>query len=116
MNTGILNCAVTALGFFLIAGAAVSPSGRGGGAQAQQRSSTTTRKAVKPVADELPAMVRNGLPGSMHERLNSLIGQWQVEMTIYIAGGTSDKPIISRDLICHREWIAETGNRYLKDV
>ena len=116
MNTRNLNCIVTALGILLIAGAAVSLSEQRGGAQAQQRSATTTRKAVKPVADELPAMVRNGLPGPMHDRLNALLGKWQVEMAIYIAGGSPERPVISRDLTCRREWIAETGNRYLRDV
>lgn len=116
MNTRNLNCVVTAFGILLIAGAAVSLSEQGGWAQPQQRSATTSSKVVKPVADELPTMVRNGLPGPMHERLNALLGKWQVEMTIYIAGGTPEKPIISRDLTCRREWIAETGNRYLRDV
>jgi hypothetical protein len=116
MNTRNLNCIVTALGILLIAGAAVSLSEQHGGAQAQQRSATTAKKAVKAEADELPAMVRNGLPGPMHDRLNSLLGKWQVEMAIYIAGGSPERPVISRDLTCRREWIAETGNRYLRDV
>ncbi|HEY3041113.1 MAG TPA: DUF1579 family protein [Pyrinomonadaceae bacterium] len=63
-----------------------------------------------------PAMVRNGQPGEMHRRLDSLVGEWDVEMTLYIAGGSAEKPIVANGLICHREWIAETGNRHLRDV
>jgi hypothetical protein len=65
---------------------------------------------------ELPAMVRNGLPGEMHKRLDALAGEWNVEKTIYIAGGTPDKPLVTKDLICRRTWITETGNRHMLDV
>jgi hypothetical protein len=61
-------------------------------------------------------MVRNGQPGEMHRRLNALVGEWNVKMTLYIAGGSAAKPITATDLICHREWLAETGNRHLRDV
>ena len=37
-------------------------------------------------------------------------------MVRYIAGGSPKKPIIASDVICLREWIAETGNRHLRDV
>jgi len=69
-----------------------------------------------PQAQELPAMVRNGLPGEMHKRLDALAGEWDVEKTIYIAGGTPDKPLIAKGLVCSRIWIAETGNRHMVDV
>jgi hypothetical protein len=114
MNTRIMNCANAALAFLLIGGCAGSREG--GMAQAQEQAATPADKLASPDANQLPPMVGNGLPGPMHQRLNALLGEWQVEMTIYIAGGTKDKPIISRDLTCHREWIAETGNRYLRDV
>jgi hypothetical protein len=61
-------------------------------------------------------MVRNGQPGEMHRRLDALVGEWNVAMSFYIAGGTPEKPIVANDLICRREWIAETGNRHLRDV
>jgi Protein of unknown function (DUF1579) len=63
-----------------------------------------------------PAMVRNGQPGEMHKRLGALVGEWNVNMTFYIAGGTTEKPIVASGLICRREWIPETGNRHLRDV
>src|SRR5262245_33177089 len=63
-----------------------------------------------------PAMVRNGQPGAMHKRLDVLVGDWDVQMTFYIAGGTAEKPMVARGLICHREWISETGNKHIRDV
>ncbi len=65
---------------------------------------------------QLPAIVRNGQPGEMHKRLDALIGEWDVDMTLYIAGGTAEKPIVANGLTCRREWITETGNRHLRDV
>jgi hypothetical protein len=61
-------------------------------------------------------MIRNGQPGAMHRRLDALVGDWEVEMTFYIAGGSTAKPLVASGLNCHREWIAETGNRHLRDV
>ncbi len=52
----------------------------------------------------------------MHKRLDALVGAWDVEKTLYIAGGTAEKPIVSSGMVSRREWIAETGNRYLRDV
>ena len=42
--------------------------------------------------------------------------EWDVEMTFYIAGGTPEKPLIAKGLTCHREWIAETGDKHMRDV
>nr|AUN37131.1 hypothetical protein [uncultured bacterium] len=61
-------------------------------------------------------MVRNGQPNEMHKRLDALVGDWTVDKTTYIAGGTAEKPIIANGLTCHREWIAETGNRHIRDI
>jgi hypothetical protein len=61
-------------------------------------------------------MVRNGLPGAMHARLNDIVGTWRVEKSLFIAGGTPEAPLVSRDLVCRREWIVGTGKRYLQDV
>lgn len=52
----------------------------------------------------------------MHKRLDALVGEWDVVMTFYIAGGTAEKPIVANGMTCHREWIAETGNRHVRDV
>jgi Protein of unknown function (DUF1579) len=61
-------------------------------------------------------MIRNGQPGEMHKRLNALVGEWNVDMSLFIAGGTAEKPIVANGLTCHREWMAETGNRHLRDI
>jgi len=72
--------------------------------------------AAADAAQQQPAMVRNGQPGAMHRRLDALVGDWDVEMTFYIAGGTEAKPLVARSLICHREWITETGNKHMRDI
>lgn len=73
-------------------------------------------QAQTPARNDQPAMIRNGQPGAMHRRLDSLVGEWDVEMTFYIAGGSAAKPLVAGGMCCHREWIAETGNRHLRDV
>ncbi len=65
---------------------------------------------------QLPIMVRNGQPVEMHKRLDTLVGEWNVDMTFYIAGGTAERPVIANGLSCSRKWITETGNRHLGDV
>jgi len=54
---------------------------------------------------------------AMHKRLDALVGEWNVEKSNYfVLGGTAENPVVSRDLICRREWIKEVGNMYIKDV
>lgn len=67
-------------------------------------------------SQQTPAFVNNGQPGEMHRRLNALVGDWTVEKTMYMAGGTPDKPIVANGLTCQRQWLGETGNRHLQDV
>src|SRR5215470_9496907 len=67
-------------------------------------------------AQQPPAMVRNGQPGLMHRRLDALVGDWNVDMTFYIAGGIEAKPLFAPGLTCRREWITETGNRHMRDI
>jgi hypothetical protein len=67
-------------------------------------------------AQQPPEMVRNGQPGPMHRRLDALVGDWNVDMTFYIAGGTEAKPLFAPGLTCRREWITETGNRHMRDI
>jgi Protein of unknown function (DUF1579) len=78
------------------------------------------QQSTPPTADgaraQQPAMVRNGQPGGMHRRLDALVGEWDVVMTFYIAGGTPAKPLVANGMTCRREWIAETGNKHLRDV
>jgi Protein of unknown function (DUF1579) len=76
----------------------------------------STSPTVDGAQAQQPAMVRNGQPGAMHRRLDALVGEWDVVMTFYIAGGTSAKPLVANGMTCRREWIAETGNKHLRDV
>jgi hypothetical protein len=65
-------------------------------------------------AAQLPGFVQRGLPGPGQEALKPLEGTWQVELSIYVAVGTPDKPLVSNDITCRRQWI--TGGRHLEDV
>jgi hypothetical protein len=76
--------------------------------QARDVRSTATEQ------QQMPAWALRGLPGPGHAALQSLVGTWRVENSIYIAIGRREKPAVSNDLICRREWIA--GGRYLRDI
>jgi hypothetical protein len=82
----------------------------------QSHTSINQSNQQTAVSNHQPAMVRNGQPGEMHRRLDALVGEWNVDMTFYIAGGTAEKPLVANGMHCRREWISETGNRYLRDV
>jgi hypothetical protein len=45
---------------------------------------------IWPQTQEPPPMVRNGLPGEMHKRLDALVGEWDVEKSFYGVLGTSE--------------------------
>ena len=61
----------------------------------------------------LPSFAARGLPGAGQEALKPLAGTWRVEKTLYVAGGTPDKPLTSRRIIARRVWLA--GGRFLRD-
>jgi Protein of unknown function (DUF1579) len=65
---------------------------------------------------EISAWMRRGMPGLGHAALEPLIGTWRVEMGIYATFGRSgdEPPIVSTDLICRREWVAD--GRYVEDL
>jgi len=90
-----------------------NPAGQPALPQTQLASLSTT---VFSQSQQQPAMVRNGQPGEMHKRLDALVGEWDVVMTFYIAGGTAEKPLVVNGMTCNRQWIAETGNRHLRDI
>jgi hypothetical protein len=83
-------------------------------APAPAYSQLTDRASGASNPQQMPAWAQSGLPGPSHAALEQLVGTWRVENTIYIAVGTRDKPAISKDIICRREWIA--GGRYIRDV
>jgi uncharacterized protein DUF1579 len=65
-------------------------------------------------AQETPPPLRRSVPGAGHEALQALVGTWRVEHSIYLGVGTRDRPVVSNDIICRREWVA--GGRFLEDV
>ena len=60
-----------------------------------------------------PPFVARGLHGSGHEALQPLVGTWRVEKTLYVAGGTPDRPLTSRQITSRRAWLA--NRRFLRD-
>jgi len=64
-------------------------------------------------AQTQPAFVRNGLPGTGHERLRPLVGEWSVEKWTYIAVGTREKPAHSTGIVARKKWIAD--GRFVED-
>jgi len=61
----------------------------------------------------MPAYAERGLPGPGHKLLEPLIGTWRVEKELYVAGGTPEKPLTSREITSHREWLAD--GRFVRD-
>lgn len=64
-------------------------------------------------APAVPAYAERGLPGPGHKMLEPLAGKWRVEKELYVAGGTREKPLRSREITSHREWLAD--GRFLRD-
>ncbi len=60
-------------------------------------------------ADEQRALYGLGLPGAFHRRLEPLIGDWNVEMTVF----AKPDPIVSEGMTARREWIM--GKRHIKE-
>ena len=65
-------------------------------------------------AQETPPSMQRGMPSAGHAVLQALVGTWRVEHSIYLGVGTRDRPAVSNDIICRREWVA--GGRFLQDV
>jgi hypothetical protein len=65
------------------------------------------------VAAPLPPYAERGLPGPGHKLLEPLVGTWQVEKMLYVAGGTPENPLTSREITSQREWLAD--GRFLRD-
>jgi hypothetical protein len=62
---------------------------------------------------EMPIHLRRGLPRPGHALLAPLEGTWRVEKSFFAVIGTPDNPVVSRDIISRRTWVA--GGRYLRD-
>lgn len=60
---------------------------------------------------QLDALYALGLPGEFHQRLEPLIGEWNVVMNIYPAPDA--KPVTSSGMISQKKWIL--GNRQIQE-
>lgn len=77
------------------------------GASSQRHPQSTESSSVS----HLTANERLALPGPKHRHLESLVGVWNVQLTLRPAAEAP--PIISTDLICHMQWIID--GRYLEE-
>lgn len=50
-----------------------------------------------------------------HARLDRLVGEWTVEKSTFVAGGTRENPLRGRDMVSRWRWISKTGNNYLQE-
>jgi len=78
-------------------------------ASAQSSETTAARPAV-------PAWIQRGAKGSAQTAMAQLIGQWNVELSIYGTLGRSPDlpPIVTRDIRASRRWIAD--GQYLEET
>ena len=54
------------------------------------------------------------MPGAGQQALQPLAGMWRVEKSLYVAIGTPDHPVLSANMVTHREWIGD--GRFLRDT
>ena len=66
--------------------------------------------------EQMPTWKSRGLPGNGHAALNSLVGNWNVQMSFYGTFGRDPNapPIVADGLKCERKWVA--GGRYIEDL
>ena len=62
---------------------------------------------------QVPPMVARGMRGAGHEALAPLIGEWDVTLSIFAAGGTPKQPVVVQ-LDGRREWIG--GDRFVRET
>jgi hypothetical protein len=65
-------------------------------------------------ADAVPPMVDRAAPGPGQQALDPLVGDWQVEKTLFVAIGTPEHPALSEKMTTHREWVGD--GRFLQDT
>ena len=64
-------------------------------------------------AESPPPFAMGGMPGPGQAAFAPLLGDWRVEMKLYAALGTPEKPLVSNDLTAHSELVAD--GRFLTD-
>lgn len=62
----------------------------------------------------LPPFFTRGLPGPGHDAAKILAGKWRTSISLYMAVGSPDHPVISTDIVTTREWIDD--GRFLQDT
>lgn len=67
-------------------------------------------------AEQVPLMVRNGLPVEQHQWLDALAGDWNVEMSFFLAGATPDKPHTGKNVVSHWRWLDKTGRKFIEET
>ncbi|WP_159837670.1 DUF1579 family protein [Nocardia sp. CY41] len=66
------------------------------------------------VASSTAIPVRPEQRDAGHRRLDQLVGEWQGDKSTFVAGGTAENPT-KREIVSRWEWIAETGNNFLRE-
>ncbi|MGY1941928.1 DUF1579 family protein [Nocardia asiatica] len=62
----------------------------------------------------IAAAVRPEQQDAGHRRIGQLVGEWTGAKSTFVAGGTADNPT-KRAIVSRWEWIAETGNNFLRE-
>ena len=72
---------------------------------------TTKNQSSDDESKQMEALYNLGSPGEFHQRLEPLIGDWDVVMNIYPAAGA--KPVTSSGMVSQKRWIL--GNRQIQE-
>jgi hypothetical protein len=62
----------------------------------------------------LQKLVARAQPSAGHELINALVGEWEVEKSMYVVLGSPEKPVQSSQMRTRREWIGD--GRFVRDV
>lgn len=63
---------------------------------------------------DFPKLIARIQPGQGHELLKALAGEWTVEKSTFVVGGTPERPVRSAGMKTTREWVGD--GRFLRDV
>lgn len=63
---------------------------------------------------DLQALASRARPGPGHELIDALVGEWDVEKSMYVVLGSPEKPVRSSEMTTRREWIGD--GRFVRDV
>lgn len=77
--------------------------------------SVTSCAAEDTVVAATATTTQHAAQDAGHARLNQLVGEWTAEKSTFVAGGTPDAPLITRDAVSRWSWIGETGGNFLRE-